>query len=290
VSSGDADGTTDLGPTEYASLAESASVYSVDNSQVMWLALNSKFEPWSGPAGPLLRQAVAAALPYDILQAGPLTGAASPLGGIVPPAYRGSAEFTPLTQDVARAEELLAEAGYPGGEGLEEFAEGLTLYIDTDSNGAFAPEMANQIRTALGEVGIPIEIQNLTSADFQSQLYANQELPMAIVVLNPGNTPDAVASMQTFFGSSPEVGGFANITAYSNPEFDSLLLETVTAEPGSAEYVDGAQELQEMLWNDLPVIPLGQLQSQIVLSKGVGWWAPGPVTPVPTFWTFRDIG
>lgn len=288
VRSGDADGTNDLAPTEYESLSAFASVSSVENGQVMWLTLNSKYEPWSGPEGDLLREAVAAALPYDILQAGPLKGAASPLAGVVAPVYRGAAEFTAREEDVEKAKDLLAEAGYPDGEGLEEFKDGLTLYIDTDSNGAFAPQMANQIRTALGEVGIPIEIQNLTSADFQTRQYRENDLPMSIAVLNPGNAPDAVAAVQTFF-AGPEAGGTANITAYANPEFDALMTKTLATDPGSAEYTDGARELQQMVWDDMPVIPLGQLKSQIALAKGLGGWSPGPVTPVPTFWTFQDV-
>jgi peptide/nickel transport system substrate-binding protein len=288
VRSGDADGTTDLAPTEYESLASFASVYSVENGQVMWLTLNSKYEPWSGPEGALLRQAVAAALPYDILQAGPLKGAASPLAGIIAPVYRGAAEFAAPQQDVEKAKQLLAQAGYPDGQGLDKFKEGLTLYIDTDSNGAFAPQMANQIRTALDAVGIPIEIQNLTSADFQTRLYREKDLPMSIAVLNPGNVPDAVAATATFFGGLA-AGGTVNITGYTNPDFDSLATKTLGTEPGSTEYTDGAKELQQIVWDDLPVIPLGQLKSQIVLAKGLGGWAPGPLTPVPTFWTFKDV-
>jgi oligopeptide transport system substrate-binding protein len=66
-----------------------------------------------------VRQAFAHALDRDLLVAVTLGGCYSPAtGGIVPPGLPGHSAGIALRFDPERAQQLLAEAGYPGGEGF----------------------------------------------------------------------------------------------------------------------------------------------------------------------------
>ena len=74
-----------------------------------------------------VRQALALAIQRDTLANGVLKGEFSPAPTILPPDIPGHNEAAALGEDAEKAKQLLADAGYPDGQGLPE----LTLTFNT---------------------------------------------------------------------------------------------------------------------------------------------------------------
>lgn len=88
-------------------------------------------------------------------------------GGLIPPGMPGHAEQAALVYDPARARELLAEAGYPGGQGLPSLR--LTV-IDAYANRGFYCQ--SQWREHLG---VEIAVDSLGWPDFMEQVFDRPE-------------------------------------------------------------------------------------------------------------------
>src|SRR5680860_651467 len=98
-----------------------------------------------------LRQAFNHAVDRELIWDVLMEGARIPATlGVLPPDIPGS-EVEGYTYDVERAKELLAEAGYPNGEGLEP----ITLYYFATADDA--PNVAFQ--DMLSQIGVEIELQ-----------------------------------------------------------------------------------------------------------------------------------
>ena len=74
-----------------------------------------------------VRQALALAIQRDALANGVLKGEFSPAQTILPPDIPGHNEAAALGEDAEKAKQLLADAGYPDGQGLPE----LTITFNT---------------------------------------------------------------------------------------------------------------------------------------------------------------
>ncbi len=150
LQTGQADLVTGLTPREFDSLrgAAGVTVAGVTGNENTFLHMNFDVPPFDNV---LLRQAIAHAIPFDQIIANGYFGQARQWTGLVPSSYPGFAPTAAFTYDPDRARELLAEAGYPGGEGLEAFASSFALSYVAEKESTVGP-IANIIQTALREV------------------------------------------------------------------------------------------------------------------------------------------
>jgi peptide/nickel transport system substrate-binding protein len=277
VQSGQADGTNDLAPDQYASLAKSNSVYTVFDSGIIRMTLNFKLAPWSLPGNGYLRRAVQAAMPYDaILKT--LYGAATSIQGPFAPTWTGAVTFPQPKTNIPLAKKLLAEAGFPDGQGLDKYKDGLTLSYN--SGNAWAPAVANQIQTGLAAIGINITVQPLAPPVFNGQSNGGN-LPMFFSGGNPGNYPEVSAGAAIFYRSRA-AGGVANGSNYNNPDLDATIVAMGSAT--GDQYKKLAVKLQKYLWGDLPVVPIAVFANQAVFKKGITGFLSRPQNPFVSFW------
>lgn len=265
-----ADIVTDLTPTQYESLRGVAGVDVLHwyNNQTAPLILNYKTAPWGLPGNQKLRQAVAYAIPYSDIISSDFKGHARAWYGLFPSTYNSFLPLHIYNTNIAKAKALLAQAGFPGGKGLEKYPEGLKLYYPAERAGVLEP-VANRIRTALASIGMNIQLSPISQTEFSDRYQTKFDLPMSIVDFSAPFGPDAAYSMQLFYVSLAK-GGVTNAGNYSNSRVDSMMARALKATGNARTSLLAA--VQRFLMQELPVVPLYEFESQIAVRHGTTGW------------------
>jgi peptide/nickel transport system substrate-binding protein len=146
--------------------------------------------------------------------------------------------------DVPAARALLAEAGFSDGFKIEVLVQG------PSSPG---PEIAALIQQQWQEVGIAVSIAAPTQSVFIPRR-RNGDFHVASTFLNLQADPVAQLGTQMRTGAGRNYGG------YSNPEADALM-DKAKGEFDQAKLKEILYQAQEVLWEDVPAIPMSQGQS-----------------------------
>lgn len=273
--SGAAELTTGLTSRDFLQIeqegGDSARVLGVVGNENTFLHMNFSVPPFDNIK---LRQAIAYAVPYDdIIEAG-YFGAAQKWNGIAPPSYPGYVETTTYERNLDRARELLAEAGYPNGQGLEQFRESFQLYYVTEKQAQLQP-IATALQTGLREIGIEIELAPIPQTQYGERQLIRRDLPFAINDQEKPIAPDVGYAVQLFFVTS-ELGGLNNMVNYSNARVDDLWLNQARTESDPQRRDALLAEIQQILMDDVVWLPLVVWESQVAVSSSVTGWAYDP--------------
>ena len=100
-------------------------VAGIYGNEVLIMNLNFKTPPFDNPK---LRQAIAYAMPYRQIATVGYAGSAQRMDGHFSRSLNGYVKpSTQYATDIPKAKQLLAEAGYPDGKGLEKFPDAFKL-------------------------------------------------------------------------------------------------------------------------------------------------------------------
>lgn len=217
-------------------------------------ALNQTFtiperlDHFSGEEGKLRRQALSHAINRDEITEAIFQGTRTPASDYTTPVLPGYSADIPgnevLDYDPERAKELWAEA-----DEIAPFSGEFTISYNADGgHQAWVDAVANSIRNTLG-----IEALGNPYPDFKSLRddVTNRTIDGAFRTGWQADYP----SLGNFLGPLYGTGAGSNDGDYSNPEFDAKLAEAAgAADPEAAMSI--YNESQEILFQDLPVIPL----------------------------------
>jgi len=135
--------------------------------------------------------------------------------------------------------------------GLVKDADGYYLHVELDTyNYEPFPDMAQVIKSQLGEIGIDVKINMLEYAAWDEKVAQRREYDMTLYGGYQG--PD-VAAISEFVGTS----GMFNFGGYSNAAVDELLIQGAsesTPETRAPYY----KELQAILAKDVPIILISE--------------------------------
>ena len=229
---------------------------SVSGLVIEWLGMNHRREPLNNA---LVRKAINYAIDYDYILNNILRGTATRLCGPLPPGVVG---YDPEVEEYCYkynpqlAAQLLAEAGYPNGEGLRE----LELIISTEER-AERGEVAALIQSNLRSIGIKVRIVNLDWSSFLERLF-NYDFDLYMVDWFPDYV-DPDDWITPLFSSQ----GLA-IDGYVNPRVDELALlarQLIDLEERIGIY----KELQKIIIEDAPWAFLYVPKQYVFMQKNV---------------------
>ena len=191
---------------------------------------------------PKLRRALAAAFDIDALQRH-LGGLMIPAAGPLP---EGVAGFDPALanpwqcNDIERARELLAEAGYPGGVDPET-GEALTFTFDQGNTTSAQRQLGELFASFMERIGVRIvPVLNSTPRFVQKIRQGKVQIFRYSWV---GDYPDAENFLQLFY--SGNIGG-CNRAAFRDAAFDRMY-EAIARMPDSPERAERCREMVRLL-------------------------------------------
>ncbi|MEM1430539.1 MAG: ABC transporter substrate-binding protein [Pseudomonadota bacterium] len=266
-----------LTPREYDSLRDAAgiAVGGVAGNENLFVHMNFDTPPFDNP---LVRQAIAHAIPTEQIIQNAYFGQATVWNGHVPSSYPGYHQ--PERQypyDPEGAAALLAEAGYPGGAGLDAYADALQLSYVAEKETTLGP-IVNAIATALRGLGMPVDLNPIPQTQYGDRQLVKRDLPFAVNDQEKPIGVDAGYASQLFF-VSPESGGLNNMVNYRNPAFDGLWAEA-RVEADASVRDNLLAEMQDMLMEDVVWAPVVEYKTQWAFAdglKGLRWYPDNSV-------------
>lgn len=173
-------------------------VFSGSTEMETVLGLNERVAPLSNI---LVRRAISYALDRRAIIDGSMFGYGIPIGSHFPPRNPAYVDLTGMyPHDIAKAKQLLAQAGYARGFSL-------TLKLPPPS---YARRGGEIVAAQLAQIGIRVNIENLEWAQWLDQVYTRHAFDMSIVGHAEPLDYDIYARDDYYFG-------------YSNPEFKALI-------------------------------------------------------------------
>ena len=276
LQSGAAQIVTGLTPSEFKSVSNTSNTqtlgYYGQQSLVMQVSYN--FPPFSLKQNQLIRQAMAYAIPYDSIIKDTYLGNAKRMGSPFPAGNIGVTDTVTYNTDLTKAKALLAQAGFPNGQGLSQYAKSLQLYFASEVAPTVQPA-ALAIQAALKQIGINISLNPINQAALFPRLQVKKDIPMDLDPFQVPIYPDAAYGTQLDF-ATPANGGVNNNTGYDSPTVQALLTKALTTPLGASRDAT-LKSVQQNLMTDLPWIPIVQTESQIGIVKGLTDWAGQPI-------------
>lgn len=219
-------------------------------AQIRYLGMNENlYEPFKDIR---VREAICIGFDRDAMVAGLYEGAAFPLYGQVTPGVAGyNPDLPAIPYDPERAKALLAEAGYPNGEGLPPIT-----VASTEPNKNDITYFASQFSEVLG---MPVEVEVAERGTFIKRMNAG-EVPFFPWGWSAGY-PDALYFLsQVWYGPSTY-----NRSRWQDDRFDALIEEAQGTADEKARYALYNQA-EKILMDDWGTCPT-TVRMQVALVK-----------------------
>lgn len=183
-----------------------------------------------------------------------------PAFAFTPPGMGTYASPDLIRFDPEAARTLLAEAGFPGGEGFPS----LTILYNTSEGHRKIAEAMQQMWAR--ELGIRISLTNQEwKVYLESQIRLNYEISRSAWI---GDFMDPLTFLEMW-----TTGNGNNNTGWSNPDFDALIARSrLSTSP--QEHFATLRQAEEILLNELPIIPIYWYTTKALLHPAVTGYAP----------------
>ena len=203
-----------------------------------------------------VRRAISHALDRKAIIDGAMYGQATPIGSFYPPHGKAYVDLTGMyPHDVARAKELLKEAGV---------AEGTVMTLRVPPF-PYATRSAEIIQAQLAEAGLDVKVENVEWGFWLEEIYKKLNYDMTIIAhTSPNDMSNFARGKSYFYG-------------YENPEFTALWDRIKTeADPEKRDAL--LKQGQEFLATEAVHGFLFQLPKLGVVRKELsGFWKSSPV-------------
>jgi len=206
---------------------------------VYFYRINTTRPPYTDPR---VRRALAMALNRGEIANNVMKAGETPAASLVPPNTVGYTSRSSVKYDPEAARTLLAEAGFPGGQGMKPVE---ILYNSSDAHRTIAETVQRMWRDNLG-----IDVR-LINQDWKVYLSAVNTLDYDVARGGwIADVADPVNFLECF-----QTGTGNNRTGWSSPEYDALIRASY-AETDNTGRLELLQQAEAMLLESAPVIPI----------------------------------
>lgn len=224
--------------------------------------------------GPLADVNVRKAVASIVNREGIAASANTPVGA--PPVTQGDYIFMPgqngyedkaLHYDPEAGASFLEEAGYTkDGESWTKDGEALELSITVPADTATNIQRSEQVQADLGEFGIPVELETVPAQQYFSDYVIPGNFEM--VSFSWVGTPFPISSSEALYYPLDSESNFTGTTD------DRLgdLYDQVNAELDPDARVEIAKEINDVIWEYVPMFPLAPLPNVYAVKDGLVNW------------------
>jgi len=227
-----------------------------------YYAINTTREPWSNPK---IRKALALAIERESIVKNITKAGQIPAGYFTPPdtagyTSRASLPIGDYESNLAEAQRLLAEAGYPNGQGLPK----LELLYNTSENHKVIAQAIQQ----MWKNGLGVEAE-LINKEWKVYLNSRREGDFDVVRagwIGDYNDPNTFLDLMTSWNEN-------NASKWKNDVFDDLIRQAAKTSDAQARR-ELFQQAEAILVEEMPVIPIYFYVSAYLVDPAVKGWHP----------------
>lgn len=183
-----------------------------------------------------------------------------PALSVVPPGIAGYKGVKGLEENVGKARELLAAAGFPGGRGFPKLT---LMYNTSETHRPIAEVIQQQLQNNLN---IKLELKNMEWGSFietvQQEKYEMARYGWV------GDYPDPNTFLDLWVTGNPQSN-----TNWSNPEYDRLI-DAASKELDPAKRMELLRQAEQILATELPIIPIYFYTSAEMAKLNLEGFAP----------------
>ncbi|MDQ1127683.1 peptide/nickel transport system substrate-binding protein [Microbacterium sp. SORGH_AS 505] len=194
-----------------------------------------------------------------------------------PPITQGDYIFMPgqngyedkaLEQDNAKAAEYLEEAGYEGSEGESWTKDGteLKLTVTVPADTATNIQRSEQVQADLNAFGIPVELVTVPAATYFSDYVIPGNFEM--VSFSWVGTAFPISSSEALYYP---LDSESNFTGTTDDKLGALY-DQANAELDPAKRIEIAKEINDVIWNYVPMFPIAPLPNVYAVKDGLVNW------------------
>jgi len=207
-----------------------------------------------------VRRALAMSIDRESLVKNVTRGGQIPAHTLTPPDTLGYTARASIPYDITQARQLLAEAGYPDGR---DFPELQLLFNTLETHQKIAEAIQQMWKQALN---INITLQNQ-----EWKVYLESERMMNYQISRAAWIGDYV-DPNTFLDMFVTQGG-NNRSGWSSPQYDGFIAQAARTTDQQQRY-ELFQQAEEILMNEVPIIPIYTYAKNYLQSPAVKGWHP----------------
>ena len=193
--------------------------------------------------------------------------------------------------DVAAADEIMTSLGYTkNADGLWTSAEGEPVHIRyvIDSNSTEEQRVGRVVTDQLKAAGFEVETQSVTGSPL-ADMVLRGDYTLKLHSFCPGYIYDNLQLYHSKFYvplGEPAPWYERNSFRYNNPEFDAIVDEMGATPPDDPKNIDLFRQAVEILFKDMPTIPMVQAPALVPFSSTywTGWPSAENPWNMPVSW------
>jgi peptide/nickel transport system substrate-binding protein len=225
-----------------------------------FLTLNTQMKPFNNP---LVREAVSYAINRTSLLKF-VNNQGEPATGLIPPGVKGyTAQSMVNPLDVAKAKQLLKQAGYPNGFSTSMYSWNTQPWTNLDT----------ALQQQLAAVGIRVSIDAIQESTFFTLAATPGKTPMTVTFW-VADFPDGSDFFNALLSCAADIPGGQNYPFYCNHSVDNQVAQGLANPNQATRYYVAATK---MMLKDNPIVPLYFGTVTTLFGSNVGGFAQNPI-------------